>query len=457
MSLRQVMIARFGPEDVFAVPVDPQENATELDLVSGEKRFGHGIGNVLDDAANSGLAVSEVGIDLLMLAVLVYAADTQISRSLTSQDSWTREIRLVLPVSNEALWSSNAELLTTMLNYLTGDFWKLQFLDRPEGFDVTSRPLPKGIARATYDGVSLFSGGMDSLIGAIDEFSSGSKPLLVSHAGESATSDAQRNCVEKLRTKLPESPFGWLRAWLQFDHDLFPGLGGENTTRARSFLFFALGVLAGTGLGRAFVLRVPENGLIALNVPLDQSRLGSLSTRTTHPYYMARWQELVSGLGIPATIYNPFWNLTKGEMVANCLNQDVLMSTLGSCMSCSSPAKARWKGFATQHCGYCLPCVIRRAALLHGLPKGNVDPTPYTLSDLWSSPLKTNRSEGKQIRSFQVALERLEANPDSARFLIHKNGPLSDVPGHIVEYAGVYARGMAEVGKLLKGVVTSPK
>ncbi len=52
-------------------------------------------------------------------------------------------------------------------------------------------------------------------------------------------------------------------------------VGSENSTRGRSFLFFALGVFAGTGLGNGFVLRVPENGLIALNVPLDPLRLGS--------------------------------------------------------------------------------------------------------------------------------------------------------------------------------------
>jgi hypothetical protein len=35
-----------------------------------------------------------------------------------------------------------------------------------------------------FDGVSLFSGGLDSLIGAIDSLNAGEAPLLVSHAGE---------------------------------------------------------------------------------------------------------------------------------------------------------------------------------------------------------------------------------------------------------------------------------
>lgn len=56
---------------------------------------------------------------------------------------------------------------------------------------------------------------------------------------------------------------------MTFDDGLVEGVGSENSTRGRSFLFCSLGIFAGTGLGRHFTLRVPENELIALNVPLD--------------------------------------------------------------------------------------------------------------------------------------------------------------------------------------------
>ena len=111
-------------------------------------------------------------------------------------------------------------------------------------------------------------------------------------------------------------PFDRLRLWMSFPKRLVPDTGSEETTRGRSFLFFSCGVFAGSGLGRAFTLKVPENGLIALNVPLDPLRLGSLSTRTTHPFYTARWNELVRVLCLPATLDNPYWDRTKGEMVA---------------------------------------------------------------------------------------------------------------------------------------------
>jgi hypothetical protein len=85
---------------------------------------------------------------------------------------------------------------------------------------------------------------------------------------------------------------------MSFDSGLVEDVGSEDTTRGRSFLFFSLGVAAGTALGRDFVLKVPENGLIALNVPLDRLRLGALSTRTTHPFYMTRWNDLLQALGV---------------------------------------------------------------------------------------------------------------------------------------------------------------
>ena len=78
-------------------------------------------------------------------------------------------------------------------------------------------------------------------------------------------------------------------------------------------MFFALGLFAGSGLEGDFTLMAPENGLIALNVPLDPLRLGALSTRTTHPFYIARWNELLSLLEVPGRVENPYWNQTKGE------------------------------------------------------------------------------------------------------------------------------------------------
>ncbi len=186
---------------------------------------------------------------------------------------------------------------------------------------------------------------------------------------------------------------------MAFPNDLFKDVPAEMTTRGRSFLFFAAGIFACTGLDKTVTLRVPENGLIALNVPLDQLRLGALSTRTTHPFYIARWNELVGILGISTKIENPYWDQTKGEMVASCANRNLLRRVIGDSMSCSSPTKGRWTGHGSEHCGFCLPCLIRRAAIKAGL--GNDDPTTYTLADLTAQRLDTRRAEGRACTSVQ--------------------------------------------------------
>lgn len=450
---RHVLIGNFGPTDNVNIPTNRDEIATRLNLLLSNRGLDHGIGNALTDLANLGALPTEVGIDLLVLAAHVHAADTRISRDTESQDSWTREIRIIVPVSDAQLWRANAALLKTTLNFLTGDRWIIDFRPRPQGFTTLRPGLPPNAPKPTYDCISLFSGGLDSLIGAIDLIEAGARPLFVSHAGEGATSGAQSDCFRPLRANYIKQLPDRLRVWISFSKDLIKDAGQENTTRGRSFLFFALGAFAGSASMKPFKLFVPENGLIALNVPLDPLRLGSLSTRTTHPFYMARWNELLRGLGIPGSIENPYWNRTKGEMVGGCANKPLLRRLVPSSLSCSSPTKARWQGHATQHCGYCLPCLIRRAATLKGL--GTVDPTVYTIQNLAARPLNAAIAEGQQVRSFQLAIRRLAAQPELAKLLIHKPGPLRDEsPASRGELAGVYQRGMAEVGQLLTGVRT---
>nr|WP_281719360.1 Qat anti-phage system QueC-like protein QatC [Nitrosomonas nitrosa] len=453
---RHVLIGIFGPQDNARVPTATDEQVTHVPLVIGQKSLNFGIHRALQDLKAIGVFPSEIGVDLLVLAAHVHAADTRICRTTESQDSWTREIRLVVPVSDHQRWTASSHLLARILNFLTGDKWSIGFRPRPAGFAQTVPPRPLIGPNVPFDGLNLFSGGLDSLIGAIDTLESGGGPLLVSHAGEGAVSDSQNNCFNALRKHYSKYPFNRLRYWVNFPTSLVRGVSSEDSMRGRSFLFFALGIFAATGIGhQPFVLKVPENGLIALNVPLDIVRLGSHSTRTTHPFYMARWNELLSRLGIAGTVENPYWNKTKGEMVSACTNKTLLKRIVPFSLSCSSPTKGRWAGRGTEHCGYCLPCIIRRASLETAFGRGK-DPTAYAIKDLASRPLNTLRAEGQQIRSLQIAIERLRRTPTLAKILIHKSGSLSDQVDNLDELAAVYQRGMLEVAKSLTGTKTRP-
>lgn len=453
---RHLIIGRLGPDDQTRVPRADDEVATRLELVVGDRALGHGIGRALGDLARLGVFPTELGVDLLVLAAHVHAADTRISRGSESQDGWTREIRLVVPVADPARWIAAAPVFMRLLRFLTGDQWSLGFRSRPCRFARIAPARRPTLLDPPFDDLALFSGGLDSLISAIDSLEAGRTPLFISHAGEGATSDAQNTLFDVLKAQYRGRSFERLRLWMAFPEGLITGSTGENTTRGRSFLFFATGVFAGTGLNRAFTLKCPENGLIAINVPLDTVRLGALSTRTTHPFYIARWNEALSALEIDGCIENPYWHKTKGEMVAECGNAALLRQLASSSLSCASPSKGRWQGLGTQHCGYCLPCLIRRASLVTGLSP-DPDPTTYTVDDLTAHPLNTHESEGVQVRSFQLAIERLRRRPELASILIHKPGPLSDeTPARQVALARVYRRGLEEVGTLLNGVRTWP-
>lgn len=447
---RHLIQGHFGAADRanLAVP-GADEKSTRFDLVAYDKVLDFGIGGALTDLKTKNVYPSEIALDLLVTAAQVYAADTRISRATESDDAWTREIRVVTPVSDVARWSTASPILERMLNFLTGDRWTIQFRARPTRF---AQITPQAdLIVPSFTGISLFSGGLDSLIGAIEQLEAKCVPLLVSHAGEPAVSKAQEDCFELLKNHYAKLPFARLRTWMSFPKKLVRNVASEDSTRGRSFLFFALGVFAGTGLRRDFVMHAPENGLIALNVPLDTLRLGALSTRTTHPFYIARWNDLLGVLGIPGRIENPYWDKTKGEMVRGCANPALLKQLIPVTLSCASPTKGRWKGHGTQHCGYCLPCLIRRASL-----SSIADPTTYTVPNLRAQVWDPQTATGEQIRSFQYAVERLHTRPGIEKLLIHKPGPLTDNPAALADLAAVYKRGLEEVGALLTGVRTRP-
>lgn len=452
---RHVLIGRFGPRDAVSVPTGGTEVPTDVDLLSGARRLSHGLGDMLSDLAEVGLSPPETAVDLGVLAALVYAADTRVKRSRVSQDSWTRELRIVAPVSDPQRWSAAQGELETALNFLTGDLWTIGFRSRPAGFERLVPDIAEGTEEPQFDGVNLFSGGLDSLIGAIDDLEAGRTPLFVSHAGEPATSSVQATCFGHLQKNYDGRKLKRIDVWMVFPTHLIPGMPSEDSTRGRSFLFFALGTVAASGLGGDREVRAPENGLIALNVPLDSLRLGSNSTRTTHPYFIHSWNRVVEELGLHSWVRNPYWDKTKGEMVDACAAPGVLKTILPDTMSCSSPTKGRWHGLPIQHCGYCTPCLIRRAAVEKAWGGGE-DGTTYTISDLGGRPLDTTEAEGAQVRSFQVAAHELGSNPDKARLLIHKPGPLPVPEADLSQLASVYRRGIEEVAGFLTGVDARP-
>src|SRR5690606_14706649 len=101
----------------------------------------------------------------------------------------------------------------------------------------------------------------------------------------------------------------------------------------RSIVFFAFALLASSVVPRAkgssVEIFVPENGFISLNVPLNPGRFGSFSTKTTHPVFLRGLQAVWDAVGIPATLKMPYQFFTKGELLENCADQQVLQKLIG--------------------------------------------------------------------------------------------------------------------------------
>ena len=320
--------------------------------------------NILEAMRRLQLKPAARAWDILSIALAVTAADTAVRRD-QSPDGWTREIDLQVAVGDSAFWSSQGELLTALLRFLTTDIWTLAFLQK----GLVPVP-PKAAKMPTEDCVSLLSGGLDSLVGALDLTTRHKKkPYLVSQV---AVGD------KKKQTYFASKIAGGL-SHLQLNHVVTCPGENERSQRSRSLIFLAYGVLLATSLrryheGKPVTLYVCENGFISINPPLTPGRLGSLSTRTTNPEFLGLFQALLKAARINVQIENPYQFKTKGMMLAECAEQAFLLKHAHLTTSCGRYAR---NGF--RHCGRCVPCLIRRASFRAWK---KTDKTDYVYVDL---------------------------------------------------------------------------
>lgn len=308
------------------------------------------------------LEISPQAWDFLSIALSVVAADFTDPRA-RSADGWTRSLELHIAVQDPAFWNAQSRALEAALGFLTTDVWTFVFHSGGYGPPAQLQAL-----HPREDSVALLSGGMDSLIGAIDLVAQGERPYAVSQIvrGDGEKQDAFAQSLGLSRIGL--------------NHVAKSPGPQEPSQRARSIVFLAFGLAVATSLDRyhqgdRVPLYICENGFIAINPPLTGTRLGSLSTRTAHPEYLGRLQQIFDAAGINVQIQNPYALMTKGEMLAGCLNQDLLRQHAVTSTSCG-----RFQRFGYKHCGRCVPCQVRRAAFKRwGALR---DSTPYVYGDL---------------------------------------------------------------------------
>jgi len=374
------------------------------------------------------LSPTERAWDFTSIALAVVAADEAISRT-PSPDGWTRQIELTVAVAEPAFWEAQKRHLRDALQFLTGDIWTLAFV--AGGYS----PAPvKEFALRKEDVVCLLSGGMDSLVGAIDVVHAGRKPLLVSQKAKGDSAD-QKNFASLV------SP---ATLHLQLNHHARPPGPSERSQRARSIAFLAFGTLAASCLeatrnGGSVDLLVPENGFISQNVPLTPLRTGSLSTRTTHPFYFRELQKVMDAAGLGTRIVNPYQFRTKGEMLSGCQDQALLKQLAWDSTSCG-----RFSRTGFQHCGRCVPCQVRRAAVL-AWKQTDRTKKGYKYDKLGSQDRRHARFD--DVRSVAMAIDAV-ARRGLDRWI---GGSMNaELLGDLSPYRDVVARGVAELAALHK-------
>lgn len=386
-------------------------------------------------------------IDFLFISSIIYCIDKLIPRSYAI-DCWTRQIQTEIPVSNSGLWNQNRYMVNKAISFLTGDVWDISFRDLE-----CNLMRPKRLRYSLFfedtspDLVSLFSGGLDSLIGAIDLLESKPRSTIkfVGHYDPDVggPKSEQKSLIEELK-----SLYRHRVKFVQARTGLVPS-GNEGTFRSRSVLFIGLGIYVASAAGEDINLLIPENGNIALNVPLTPSRRGSCSTRTAHPFFLETINQVFEGVGITNQVLNPFEFKTKGECVEQCRNSHLLERILTNSVSCAkSHHRQTWIRRSARQCGRCMPCIYRRAAL----HKKGLD-TEVFGRDICLGEVELDSTKGLSD-DFRAYVSFMFNNPTRKEIsdLLLANGNL-DI-SKLSDYANVVFRALEEIRCLLRDKAT---
>lgn len=380
----------------------------------------------------------DVVVDLLEVAAYVYAADQAATRGGKREFEygarWRRHFRFEIPVRRPEIWRRQAVVsaLTETLSFLTDDDYEFGFSTHknpPKLADYLFGALAAG-DEGDFEEVVLFSGGLDSLAGAVREiFQIQRKVALVSHRPVSKIYARQRELVNRINGRLPHERLRPLHLAVEINKG--KPLGREYTQRGRSFLFASVAAATARLLDLRRV-RFYENGVVSLNLPLSPQVLGGRATRTTHPKTLRGFERLFSLLFQQEfRVENPF----QWETKASILQGVKAAGHADLCAATSSCAHTFEQTIEHSHCGRCSQCVDRRLTVLAaGLGDAEDPPNHYKTDVLVGSRrgedlILIERYVGTLLRASRIQDARsfLTTYPEVARVLSSVDGPAEQV------------------------------
>jgi 7-cyano-7-deazaguanine synthase in queuosine biosynthesis len=303
--------------------------------------------------------LSPLGVDLLRLAAYVYRADQIVSRG-GGRDVhaawWRRHLTLCVPVIDPEFWSAAGvlERLTAALRFLTDDIWEFAFAAAPKAQRQVPLAVPTEEVIGQPTTVVPISGGTDSLCVLLETAANGGRPVAVSHWSTEAHKARQLALLAQVRQRFRHWDFPLLGLPLH-------GVGEDppdSSQRSRGFLYAALATAVAGELGVERVL-FGDNGPVSINLPINDQLVGALASRSTHPLFLYRFNQLASELyPTRVEVANPLQERTRAEAL-QVLKFTRCADLLPMTLSCS-----KWRALpaATPQCGECSQCVDRRFA-----------------------------------------------------------------------------------------------
>jgi 7-cyano-7-deazaguanine synthase in queuosine biosynthesis len=301
--------------------------------------------------------------DLLEIATYIYAADRSVLRGTIKDveyNSWARDFHFVFKVRDHTFWCAEKvqNALSSALCFMSGD----------RGYNFSFEPIPNEFPCSLFDqeefklkneskiNIILFSGGLDSLAGTLENLNSNptEKVCLVSHlSGNPSTKKTLSTLIKMLNTDYDGRIITY-----PFQCNLKGSRAKEETQRTRSFLYSTIAF----ALAYAFEqdkFFYYENGITSINYLKREDQINSRASRTTHPKTIGLMQnffQLVYEKDIK--IEHPFLFNTKTDIL-NVFNKYNKENYINNSVSCS---KTFLNKTQTTHCGVCSQCVDRRFA-----------------------------------------------------------------------------------------------